>query len=446
MTEPQSSSSDSSALQSLESDARHSVLQFLSCFDLVHGYALTCQDHWYHDVLQVELPRRRRVQFFGTLATAVATDSASSRSAASDDDEMADPRTTTTTTTNFPNWSQYQRLERLHRILPSRHPLETELRDLVQDLKNPPPSPSPQQQQQQQPTDDDNSQNFAQRFQHWQRGTRALRLYSSLIRRCTTELLQRQQPTERGCYRMSLEHYMGYVVACYMLLLSDDDDDNPREKWNEDRWISHLVPLLQGQLSDDHEHNVAGVWCQACIWLHSLFLHVTGLGPQLLQLTAPLQQAQQQQTQQQHEQAEPRPPNALVPASWASVSSLPRVGRHHEILSPLEMYVNHNSRCWFHRTTANQFGPLGPAFRGRDRVETVASRRISLIIYNLCNTEKMLEFKGEEWNNLHLGQWEDLMSVREELKEWTRNLWQLCNTTRPMTVQPPMVSIQHLRY
>ena len=84
-----------------------------------------------------------------------------------------------------------------------------------------------------------------------------------------------------------------------------------------------------------------------------------------------------------------------------------------------------------HRTTYNHFGPLGPTFRGRDRIQSTLMRPGTLI--------SLLKEQVEVFGSFPLHSW---LARHDEAMQWLIQLTQECRKSRPMTVTPPLVTIE----
>ena len=111
---------------------------------------------------------------------------------------------------------------------------------------------------------------------------------------------------------------------------------------------------------------------------------------------------------------------------------------------------------YFHETRCHYFGPLGPTFRGRDRVETllmnpkVILSRLSDPHYAFSPACQLLEEgRGHViYGNDFFHHWfQELEQGRELDREadpvwgWMVILCKECYKTQPMTVEPPFVRI-----
>ena len=115
-----------------------------------------------------------------------------------------------------------------------------------------------------------------------------------------------------------------------------------------------------------------------------------------------------------------------------------------------QLFRDNNQRIAALETTLNHFGPLGPAFRGRDRVSTevmlphklyVSVLRNSLLSWTL-NNKRLQSYMGmnREYVN-DLRRWLSDSDNRGVMR-WMKLLQDQSTKTRPMTVQPPLVTIR----
>jgi len=101
-------------------------------------------------------------------------------------------------------------------------------------------------------------------------------------------------------------------------------------------------------------------------------------------------------------------------------------------------------------TTLNHFGPLGPAFRGRDRITTNAMMPHKLYVTLLrnhwmswsFNHQRMQLFMGAQTKHVvDAGNWVGDVDAWGVVR-WMKLLKDQSQKTRPMTVQPPLVTIR----
>jgi len=115
-----------------------------------------------------------------------------------------------------------------------------------------------------------------------------------------------------------------------------------------------------------------------------------------------------------------------------------------------QLFRHNNQRIGVLETTLNHFGPLGPSFRGRDRVTTqvmlphklyVSLLRNSLLSWTL-NNRRLQTYMGlnrEYITDLRLWLGD---SDNRGVMHWMKLLQDQSRKTRPMTVQPPLVTIR----
>jgi hypothetical protein len=101
-----------------------------------------------------------------------------------------------------------------------------------------------------------------------------------------------------------------------------------------------------------------------------------------------------------------------------------------------------------HQTTMNHFGPLGPNFRGRDDIRTRIMNPFSLLhrlhhpSYVIPTTWFLLQQKEHmilDSRTLH--SW---FAGTDTVVRWMLELKEECGKSRPMTVMPPIVTIEHV--
>lgn len=249
-----------------------------------------------------------------------------------------------------------------------------------------------------------------------------------------------------------------------------------------DRWMDHLMSFQIATNDNDNKIPSAKGWYQYWVFFHSALLRVSPLsirqanklkiGP-LAGIVEPFDDInvteneeingddntntnqndnegegdRQQNEQHQHHQD----PWFLPSRTFACYSCECRdVKVLSDRMSPL--FRNNDQKIGILQTTINHFGPLGPTFRGRDRVSTqvmlphklyVILLRNSLLSWTLNNNRLHHHVDREHYKEYvsDLRRWLNDSDKRGVMR-WMKLLQDQSQKTHPMTVQPPLITIR----
>jgi hypothetical protein len=326
-----------------------------------------------------------------------------------------------------------EQVQSLSRALPSSHPLEEELRELVLDL------------QQEVILIIDNDEDVSKQLK---RLTKAHRLHASLLSRCTLNCRPiRCDPgflttrTTTPCsdddpdpttLTVTLEHYLGDILAAYYLLghsISRIVQGGPTHR----QWSQQITSQLQQQSTD------ANVWYQIWIYFQSTLLRSFPLTPDQCTALKVLPCGIRGRTVPQNvDYIHPHYP--YIGTGTLVVE---------ETTDVVQAFLQHTSvediPRLVHRTTLHHFGPLG-AYRGRDRVRSITMDPGS-VVHRLHHPSFCIP---PTWFLLEQGRHEILDNPafdawfvgQDGVLQWMLELQEECGRSRPMTVQPPMVTIE----
>jgi hypothetical protein len=426
-----------------------------------------------------------------------------------------------------------ERIEGLYRTIPSTHPFNDELRDLVLDLRY---YKTIEDSNGRMENSNEQNHNLLKRLSAV---TYAHRLHASLLSQCTVNLspdpynrhnLNNNRTSNDGngdneSFTVTLERYMGDVLSARCLIghsyyfgsrtrssnnsdgddsvhMTDSNDDGNNSK-NEvvveggpsfDQWIDRLVSFKKissnpTSINTDNEASIEDNnkgdeipstkdWYQYWVFFHSALLRISPFSVQQAQqlkldpcsgILGPFDVYNDMYTQ-------PGPnnigndnnnnngdANANTNTTGGQQQQQPWFlpSRTYACFSPEcqdvkalsermnQLFRHNNQRIGILETTLNHFGPLGQ-FRGRDRVTTevmlphklyVSVLRNSLLSWTLNNRrlQTLLGLNREYITDLRrwLGD-----SDNRGVMRWMKLLQDQSQKTRPMTVQPPLVTIR----
>ena len=345
--------------------------------------------------------------------------------------------------------------------------------------------------------------------------TRAHQLHSSLLRRCTVGL--DPQPSSLTLYNhynhqttpgavshrrndltVLLDEYMGDVVACYYLSahsLAGIVEGGPTIT----EWVGNqLAPMVERTSEKYKKRNSKPYdWYKLWVFLHSNLLRnipltleqaeqrvrlgpLAGIMFETIQVRNDLTLRQvdnidghNQDNMQQNRNATGieanrgarldganSPPTRKVthwfrPPLCFSTGIVDQAQIVHNNASPAVDYINQifgsNMRdpvnVGMHQTTMNHFGPLGPAFRGRDNVTTQTMSPYTLIGL-LANHSRLLlmdpyfGLNSNQRSGDNVSRFGRFLSDNDALLKWLTDLRHESSRVRPMTVLPPLVTIR----
>jgi hypothetical protein len=338
-----------------------------------------------------------------------------------------------------------ERMQALFRMLPSSHPFNGDLRELALDLR--------QEVRKEHPTTTDS---FVSSLLQLQQVTKAHRLHSSMLYRCTIGISRPRRPGDEqrysprataesptGILTVSLEHYIGDALcACYFMGHASTgvlDGGLVTHK----QWVAHLMSELRRQTDDDIRTCNALTWYQLWVYLHSTFLRCFPFTPdqqeQLLGLSSGICGRTLHDNNDTMAFVHPHFPYAL--------------GNFTHLARFLDHYDDNFPAPAVHCTTLNDFGPLGPAFRGRDSIRTirmdpqfvmsefahywwpVSSGQSTFSVWPRLVEHGLAPYRYDPL----LGRW---LTGRNPVIPWMMQLHQACRQNRPMTVEAPLVTIE----
>jgi hypothetical protein len=239
---------------------------------------------------------------------------------------------------------------------------------------------------------------------------------------------QARQLPDSTCLSVSLERYLGDVlIACYLMAHSIAGlvrEGAPTEA----NWVQQLQDTVfspppsldtdddffDDDSDDDYEEQQqqqcpprldAAGWYHVWVYYHSTLLRISLLT-----------RDQQERLGIDDSSGIPLPGGLVQPHA-------PFYGSRMQL-----MLISVQPRAAM-RTTLNQFGPLGPAFRGRDEM-TSRVMEADDIVYGINSAISTGMASAS------------LLPPNPQVLQWMRGLYQECRRTRPMTVAPPLVTIE----
>lgn len=333
-------------------------------------------------------------------------------------------------------------IQGLYRSLSPSHPLDTDVQALCLDLKKETPvlegytsfSSS-------------TSGNFRSCLVQLQKLTKAHRLHASLLSRCTVgsnpnacdpgfyTLTSRETARDPSSLTILLEHYMGDVLCVYYLLghsIAGLVEGGP----THGQWINSLLETIKQQ-NNDHSIN-AVVWYRLWVYFHSAILRTFPFSPLQLKTLGLLSCGIQ---------------GVTVPGNLTYIHPhYPFMGTGTSVVREttelVQAFSERNAAILRAdlRTTFNRFGPLGPSFRGRDRVHS-RSMRIDFLLHRLEHPSYVIPstwFLVEQKQHIILDSpaFHSWFTSEDDVILWMLESKEECGKSRPMTVSPPSVTIE----
>ncbi|CAB9508246.1 expressed unknown protein [Seminavis robusta] len=361
-----------------------------------------------------------------------------------------------------------ERLEGLYRALPSTHPSNDALRELVQDLKLELADATT--------TVSGPDVNFDTCLSFLKSVMKSHQLHDRILAKSTV----RCEPTraDRGWatthhaavdhmnLTVTLDQYLGDVLVAYYLM-GHSVAGLVEGPTNMKQWLrmvgvstAQSARMVDPQGSNNDASSSLKAYRQ-WVFLHSTFLRTWPMTVQQLQhyKLTPICGITCRTDGMDLEYVQP-------PYCFVAEARQPMQGTHQSttLFGQLEAIRVHQdpysmSRQWGHQTIVNEFGPLGPAFRGRDRMRSLSLEPRDLVGYlysESCTLARVshdsimppsVDYQRRLHRWLSLGQDpapDELLDAGEgpTITSWMMELPRQCYRTRPMTVHPPMVSIQ----
>ena len=380
--------------------------------------------------------------------------------------------------------SVLERIEGLYRAIPGTHPFNDDLRNLVADLKKDTIIVTNSDRNQ-----TSNVMHANLLLQRFASVTYAHRLHASLLSRCTISLNpvpyhDRGGYDDTSSFTVTLERYMGDVLSARCLMghsyrCLEEGFSLLRETFHTmrveggpsfRRWIDHLPASTH--VSDSNLDQMVSVrhWYKYWVFFHSALLRIAPfsieqaeklkLGP-LSGILEPLDLYCDTKTQTGRDNTinsdstnrnnrDANTNNAggqrkyrrwFVPSKKYACCSIQDMNalqeRMNQLFHPNHRRITHIGNL---ETTLHHFGPLG-RFRGRDRVatETMSPNKI-YESFLLC-----LENRSKRTYTSKLVHWLDGLDDHGMLR-WMIFVQDESRRIRPMTVQPPLVTIRMITH
>jgi len=464
----------SSPLAPLSSDLKDHVLGFLPLQSCLRYSQVSHQG--LNDVLP-HLKRRRSIQFCERYAYQMndshnklrpyhpGINCLSSIPSRNDSSQpcLAQPLTPTTTTTTGMDSQQIhivssvqERIESLYRALPSSHSKNELVRKLWHDLKEEPPTLMVE--------EGIVHSHFPASLQELHTVTLAHRYHEELLRSCTIDdYLPPASRAQRGGFIVgdghprqgggdwttTLDQYLGDVLLAYFMM-GHVVAGMVEGRTSHTQWTDHLLR---------REDSSPQLWYKRWVFLHSCILRTFPLtSNQLRHYKLPIEGIIGKTEPQNIEYIHPHycflggfgQGNKVVEETTKVVSFLSSicvVGEND--FDPIMGDRNFTYRMdlrWY------SFGPLGPAFRARDHIQSVRMLPgpLTVILSNpnfaMAPTWVMVEegkhtiYENSLYHAWFTSEVDTNIHESETLGSWFLRLPQICYKSRPMTVEPPMIS------
>ncbi len=500
--EPRNSDATHLAIDLLSPDCRGHVFRFLDLFDCLR-FAETSKASLKQVIKEVE--RRRRNQFLDCpYEEFLSSDyneldlpfSRRQSSQSHDSNKNSDAKTKNNEKNNHHPYlyspatrrgerrrscyalpSVLERIEGLYRAIPGTHPFNDDLRNLVADLKKDTFFKR---------NESSNVPNENLLLQMFSSVTYAHRLHASLLSRCTIGLNpvpyhDRGGFDDTSSFTVTLERYMGDVLSARCLMGHSyrclEEGFSPlRETFRTmgveggpsfRGWIDHLPSSTD--VSDPSLDQMGSVrhWYRYWVFFHSALLRIAPfsieqaeklkLGPlsgilepfdlycdantqtgrdNTMNIDSTNRNNHDANTNNAGGQREYRRwfvPSETYHACCSIEDRNALQERMNQLFHPNHRRITHTGNL---ETTLHHFGPLGP-FRGRDRVatETTSPNKI-YESFLMC-----LENRSKRTYTSKLAHWLDGLDTHGMLR-WMTFLQDESRRIRPMTVQPPLVTIR----
>jgi len=330
-----------------------------------------------------------------------------------------------------------ERIQGLYRAIPIGHPSFELVRQLHLNLQQQQEQQQQQQQQLMQVTR--NSESLSENLKCLSSITQAHRLHDTILKLSTTHChprttvrafpRNRNEPDHQ--MTVTLETYIGDVLIAYYLMGHS------------------LAEIVEGPTT--HEHWLKSIdnfenyscrendplrWYRHWVVIHSTILRTLPLKKYLLgqYKITPICGIQGRCLPDNIEWIQPH-----YPFSGGCNPLLYAWGRS---LLPAEPPLTFDPRQFYHTTTLRNFGPLGPAFRGRDSVRSVS---VGSHVINYLQEPDYQPLETWEMENYECYVVRVASRVRhQKFWDWISELPRECYMNRPMTVEPPLVTIHYV--
>ena len=256
----------------------------------------------------------------------------------------------------------------------------------------------------------------------------------------------------RRSLSISLDQYVGDVlIACYLMghAVAGIVDDGTSSmtastKTIHSRWTKHILNLVTASSQGEPYHSKS--WYQFFIYLHSTLLRIFPLTPDQMKTLLGSASGIIGQTIPHHiEYIHPH-------YCYVGRDELKLVSDKTNIVRTLMLQLGDEGNTRFalhrvaHQTTMNQFGPLGPAFRGRDEIRTVLMNPFSLLqrLHHPSYVIPTTWFSDEQKEHVIMDSraFNSWFTGVDSVMRWMLALKLESQKTRPMTVSPPIVTIE----
>lgn len=343
-----------------------------------------------------------------------------------------------------------ERIQALYRALPPSHPSNEDVRQLLLDLQHEPSLLS---------DDGITTSHFGTCLEELRSISKAHRLHDFILSEAT--ISSSPPPADTGfaanatsemragsSLTTTLEQYIGDVLIAYYCMghsiAGIVEGPTTHRRWTLDLLHPRRQEIVEGPLH----------WYRRWVYLHSTILRTFPMTRQQLEsykLASPPSGIQGR--------TEPRKTEYIHPHYCFLGTGTPVVGETTAVVSDLIVPIANNSSSqrskYIHKTRWNQFGPLGPAFRGRDRVQTHSISPGLLVnrLHNPCfghSPTWLLLAEGRHFISdspamtCWFAPFTEAADGMDKLTRWIAILPRECSKNRPMTVQPPIVTIEPL--
>lgn len=340
-----------------------------------------------------------------------------------------------------------ERLTSLNRALPISHVANAKLRELLSDLG----IHSFESESKQALVD------FSVSFQKLKAYTKAHQLHESLLTQCTIDAnpipCQRfssvnhsstTSSTDPSSLSLTLEHYIGDVLcACY--LMGNCISAVVESGTTHLEWTRHILSLINSGNTVRH----AKTWYKLYVYLHSAILRTFPFTP--MQAKTLLGSTYGIRGRSIPEKVEYIHPHYCYIGTETHV-----VYETTKVVRTVLLKLGYNPHLdggdlppeyrVAHQTTMTRFGPLGPAFRGRDEVRTVLMPLLKLL-HRLHHPHFVVpttwfQLSQSEHTIIDSSSFHKWFTGDDVVLSWMLELKRVCAESRPLTVMPPIVTVE----